>query len=259
MDRQQCRKSMLLSGVMRKDIVNRMVLPERLLAIANQVPACEAMADIGCDHGYLPIYLLQSGRVSRAVAMDIHRGPLEQALLHIEKYGMASCIELRQSDGLAKLRPGEVQAVVIAGMGGMLIKDILEKADPRVLDSLETLVLQPQTEADQVRRILHEKGFRIVDEMMVEDRGKRYVICRAEHGQECYADNLEYQYGRLLYEKRDPVFYKLLIQRSERLMQWMGSMRSAEQRPAMEQELLWIRTRLQDWQGKSRIKGNTST
>lgn len=226
--------------------MEHMQLPERLQAIADQVPSCESMADIGCDHGYLPIYLIQTGRVQRAYAMDVNPGPLDQAKKHIDACGLGECMECRLSNGLAQLEAGEVQTVTIAGMGGMLIAQLLEEASPEVLQSLETLIVQPQTEPDVVRRKLHEKGFRIENEAMVYDRGKRYIICRAVHGEEQYEDS-EYAYGRLLYQNRDPQFKELLERKLESLKDWMEKTQSRERFLQLEQEQLRIQQMLKSW------------
>ena len=132
--------------------MENMQLPERLQAIADQVPVCEAMADVGCDHGYLPIYLIRTGKAHRALAMDVNQGPLDRASTHIAQQGLGDFIECRLSNGLEKIRYNEVQVVTIAGMGGMLIAQLLEEADAKVLSGIQTLILQPQTEPDAVRR-----------------------------------------------------------------------------------------------------------
>ena len=104
-------------------------LSERLLHIAGQIRAGQTLADVGCDHGYLPIYLVQKGCMQRAIAMDINEGPLQRAVEHIEREALGAYIQTRQSDGLEKLSPGEVDAVIIAGMGGDLTTDILTRGE----------------------------------------------------------------------------------------------------------------------------------
>ena len=118
-------------------------LSERLLHIAEQVHAGQTLADVGCDHGYLPIRLVQEGRMQRGMAMDINEGPLQRALEHIEREALGAYIQTRQSDGLEKLCPGEADAVIIAGMGGNLTIDILTRGEA-IVHELEQLILEPQ-------------------------------------------------------------------------------------------------------------------
>ena len=104
-----------------------MMLSKRMQAVADLVPEAACLADIGTDHGYLPISLVQKGRVSRAIAMDVNAGPLDRASGHIEECGLGERIATRLSDGLTELGPGEADVVLIAGMGGPLTVRILER------------------------------------------------------------------------------------------------------------------------------------
>lgn len=121
-----------------------MKLTERLEKVASLVPKSTSMADIGTDHGYLPLALLEEGKVERAIACDINRGPLERAREHIISLGREKDIALRLGGGLSVLEKGEVDGVVIAGMGGLMMRDILE-ADIDKAQALHWLVLQPVT------------------------------------------------------------------------------------------------------------------
>ena len=156
--------------------MNRL-LSERLLCIARQVRAGQTLADVGCDHGYLPIYLVQKGCMQRAIAMDINEGPLQRASEHIEQEALGSYIETRQSDGLEKLIPGEADAVIIAGMGGNLMMDILTRGEA-VVRTLEQLILEPQSELAGVRTFLREHDYFIEDEDLVLEDCKYYPILR---------------------------------------------------------------------------------
>ena len=104
-----------------------MKLSKRLETVASFVPKGSNIADIGTDHGYVPIYLVREGQAEHAVAMDVRKGPLERARAHVAEAGLGSRIDVRLSDGLAGLKPGEADCVVIAGMGGELIIHILEE------------------------------------------------------------------------------------------------------------------------------------
>ncbi len=164
-----------------------MQISERLQAVAELVSPGSRLADVGTDHGYVPIFLVRKGRIPSAVAMDINRGPLERARLHIRQYGLEGCIETRLSDGLAKLLPGEADSILIAGMGGMLTVRILESGR-EVLQAAKELILQPQSDIREVRLFLKKNGYRIEAENMVEEDGKFYPMMRAVQGQEHFCE-----------------------------------------------------------------------
>ena len=130
-----------------------------------------SLADVGTDHGYIPIALVQTGKVSRAIAMDINKGPLERAALHIREQHLEDRITTRLSDGMTALKEGEADTVLIAGMGGALTVHILE-GGAHCLASVKELILQPQSEIWLVREWLCEHGYKITDEDIVLDEGK---------------------------------------------------------------------------------------
>ncbi len=154
-------------------------LSNRMAAVAGLVPAGVNACDIGCDHGFVAIYLVREHICPKVIAMDINRGPLSRAREHIESAGLSSYIETRLSDGMEKLQIGEAECVIAAGMGGRLVVKILED-QPEKLRSLRYLVLQPQSELAFVRRYLREKGLVIRKEDMVFEDGKFYPIIMAE-------------------------------------------------------------------------------
>ena len=144
-----------------------MELSKRLHAVAGLVTEGASVADIGTDHGYIPIYLVENRISPRVIAMDINRGPLERARFHIQEHGMEAQIETRLSDGLSALVPGEADTMIAAGMGGGLVIKILTQT-PQVTDSLQEFILQPQSEIAKVREYLNSNGFISVAEDMVE-------------------------------------------------------------------------------------------
>ena len=148
-----------------------MELSQRLYAVARLVTPGNRLADVGTDHGYIPIYLIKEKKIPHGIAMDINKGPLERAKEHIQAEGLQEQIETRLSDGLEKLKPGEADTAVIAGMGGALTIRILDK-DRETVSSLKELILQPQSELFAVRRFLAQKGFRIEEEDLVLEEGK---------------------------------------------------------------------------------------
>jgi len=174
-----------------------MQLSQRLSSVASMVTAGNCLADVGTDHGYVPIYLYERNVISHAIAMDVNKGPLEHATLHIAESGMKDAIETRLSDGLAALKPGEADSVVIAGMGGPLIIRILS-AYPEVTASLKELILQPQSEIPEVRRWLYEQGYEIIEEHMVFEDGKYYPMFKAvKNPQAEKLTDLEYKFGKI--------------------------------------------------------------
>ena len=181
-----------------------MQLSKRLQAVANLVTPGKRLADIGTDHGYVPIWLYEQGRIPSALAMDLREGPLQRAKEHIRMHGLDEKIKTRLSDGLEKLLPGEADSIVIAGMGGMLVVKILTQGQA-VLDSVQELILQPQSDLDAVREYLHRTGFVIVQEEMVFEEGKYYPMMKAVHGENTDDRKIWFLYGRLLLENRHPV------------------------------------------------------
>ena len=152
-----------------------MKLSDRLETVLSFV-ACEGTAaDIGTDHGYVPIELVRRKLVKRALAMDVQKGPLSRAEKNVKAAGLEEKIETRLSDGLNKLRPGEAETVIIAGMGGELLIHILEQGE-RMWESVNQWVCSPHSEIPKVRRWLWEHKFPIVRESMVYEEEKYYTI-----------------------------------------------------------------------------------
>lgn len=149
-------------------------LSPRLRAVAEMVPVGARVADVGTDHALLLAWLVAQGRASTGIGIDVNAGPLEQARRTLAGAGVSG-VELRQGDGLAPLGPGEVDVVVLAGMGGARIVRLLD-ACPEVVAGLRALVLQPNTDWVLVRRWVAARGMALAGEAMAEDRGKLYVV-----------------------------------------------------------------------------------
>ena len=143
-------------------------LSQRLQAIADMVPAGVKVADIGTDHGFLPCYLAQSGKAEQVIACDVNAQPLALAQKNIADYNVADKVSTRLGDGLAVIKPGEVDVVTIAGMGGALMIDILD-ASPLVVDRLKRIVLQPNVGAEAVRIWAEKNRWQIVAEELVKE------------------------------------------------------------------------------------------
>ncbi|EGO63332.1 tRNA (adenine(22)-N(1))-methyltransferase [Acetonema longum] len=189
-----------------------MKLRERLAAIASMVPEQARIADIGTDHAYLPIYLVSSNRISYAVASDVHSGPYQTALEAVCLAGLSQQISVRFGDGLAVLSPGEVDVVVIAGMGGGSMISILE-ADITLVRQLNHLILQPMVDAPLLRRWLQEHGLAIVNEELVAEEDRLYEIIAAQPGIAQLLGATEYEIGPVLWQKRHSLLKPYLRQR----------------------------------------------
>lgn len=195
----------------------RIVLSPRLKAIATMVEDGSRLADIGTDHGYLPIWLLKEEKISQAIAIDVRDGPLLRAKEHVADFGFTDRISLRLGDGFSALAPGEADGAVIAGMGGPLTVRILEEGR-KLAKSLRYLVLSPQSEIPVVRHYLLGQGYDILEEDMVLDEGKYYTVMKAVYGEkgDSYAGKetwslVEERYGRYLLRSGKPVVLEFLL------------------------------------------------
>ncbi len=154
------------------------VLDERLSAAVSFVRNGAVAADIGTDHAYIPVYLVMQGICKRCVASDINSGPVEKARGNIEKYGLSDKIELIQTDGLNGIENTGAEDIIICGMGGDLISDIISQAD-FVFDEKISLILQPMSKVEKLRKYLADTGFLIEDEQIMKSDGKIYQCIQA--------------------------------------------------------------------------------
>lgn len=208
-------------------------ISERLKTAAGLVGEGKRLADVGTDHGYVPIYLLSQGRIPCAIAMDINQGPIQRAQEHIRQYGMEAYIQTRLSDGVAALREGEADTILIAGMGGGLVMHILESGKS-VCQSADELVLQPQSELARVRKYLDANGYVVEAEEMVKEDGKYYPMMRVHYAAQTakvpsFDKELGFLYGGLLLKERHPVLFDYL--KWERQIQESIRSRLKEQPP----------------------------
>jgi len=187
------------------------------------------MADIGTDHALLPVALIESGRVERAVAADVGDGPLTHAAQTVARHGLGKGITLRRANGLFAIRPGEVECVVIAGMGPQRIVEILG-ARPEVLGGLQTLVLQPNHGGEQVRRWVAANGWYLADERLVEDRGHYYVAMqcvRGARGPEQPWSSEQWVFGPHILAAGGPILVRLLAHEQARAAKVLGHLQGA--------------------------------
>ena len=167
-----------------------MELSNRLQAVADLLDCHEAIADIGCDHGFVSIYLIESKKASKVLAMDVNKGPLERAKEHVEEKRLSTYIETRLSDGAKALEfftnedgasKLEVQAALVAGMGGRLMIHIIQDSIDK-FTSMDEFVLQPQSEIPKVRQFIREIGYHIEKENMILEDGKYYPMMKVVKG-----------------------------------------------------------------------------
>ena len=201
-----------------------MKLSERLTRILCHVPETETVADIGTDHGFLAIALLESGKVHRVVATDLREGPLLRAERHIDEAGLSERIECRLGNGLTVLSPGEAGAAVIAGMGGRTIREILS-SEPEKTKTIPFLILSPQREEETVREWLSGNGYRITEEETVfEDGQYSPVIVASYTGLPETLSKPEMKYGPVLLRERPETFLRMLSFRESVLEEILSGM-----------------------------------
>ena len=193
---------------------DRLELGPRLRAIAELVPlGCRTLADIGTDHGYIPVSLLLEERLDRAIAADIGAPPLDHARRTAGLYGVSERMDFRLGDGLAVVEPGEAEVIVIAGMGGDTITEILDAA-PWSRDG-PLLLLQSMSRTDVLRRWLPANGYAVCREKLVQDKGVLYPILAVRGGETPPATEAQAQGGFLL--EGDPLWGLYLADRLLRL------------------------------------------
>ena len=157
----------------------RVPMSARLEAIVELAECGDTVCDVGCDHAHVPIRLIQTGCYRRAIGMDVIDGPLGKAAGNLALYQMEDRVELRLSDGLDAFVPGEADTLVITGMGGTLMEEILLR-DPEKTGAISVLVLGPQSDPEKVRAALRRLGFAITREKLIFEDGKYYPVIRAE-------------------------------------------------------------------------------
>lgn len=199
-------------------------------AVAELVKPGYKLADIGTDHAYLPIYLVQQGKIPSAIAIDVHQGPYKSALQQVVAQGLKEEIRVLLGNGLEPLHSGQVESAVLAGMGSTTMIDILE-AKPEVTASLKQLVVQPMVGAAQARKWLINNDWTIDDELMVEDDGFIYIIISALPGKQVVTDWLAFELGPVILQKKPPLlkpYVNKIILDYEKILDNLKQARSKE-------------------------------
>lgn len=192
-------------------------LTPRLKKIADLIQPCNIMADIGTDHAYLPVYLCMSGKCKSAIASDIKQGPLESAASTVTGYNQAHKIELRLGSGVDTLEPEEADVIVIAGMGGIIITEIL-KSRPEIFKTAKQILIQPMSSVSELRENLCDIGYEISNEYLAKEDRKIYNIMTVTP-----CDNTSPQteadiyVGKKLMENRPEHFDEYIIMKKKQL------------------------------------------
>ena len=224
-------------------------LQPRLQCIADCVPRGARLADVGTDHGYLPVWLLQNRRIVSAIASDINAGPLEHAKATAAEYRVTERLGFRLCAGLDAIAPDEADTVVIAGMGGETIITILQSAawDWRG----HTLLLQPMTKAELLRRWLAEHGLCVASERLVRDKGTIYAVIEAQPGQSAPLTDAEAWCGVGLLH--DPLYGMYARDRIRKLERAAAGLRRAKEPDGaliatLEADAAALRLKVKEWE-----------
>lgn len=211
-------------------------LDSRLSLVASFVRTGSRVADIGTDHAYIPVYLVQTGVSPSAVAADLRKMPLENAKKTIEQYDLSSKISTALSDGLDGIDKNCCDDIVIAGMGGMLIAEILSRTD-WIYDKRFRLVLQPMSHQEDVRKFLFENGFEIVEEGCSSDKKHCYCVIAAEFTGEKKNYSPAMIYTGTLYKRKDETAKAYLANQLSRLTKRRNSLEKAGTSPTEVESL----------------------
>ena len=177
------------------------MLSNRLKNVVSQVNTGNLIADIGTDHGYVPIYLIKNSIAKKAIAADISKGSCDKAKTNISLYGLNDKIDVRCGNGL--------ETIIISGMGGLLTIDVL-KSNEKAVKNANQLILQPQRDIEKVRAYLHSINYKIINEEMLMESGKYYTIINAVKGSDEEYSEIEYYFGKFLLNKKSAVLKKFI-------------------------------------------------
>ena len=192
------------------------MISKRLELVASFVPQGAILLDVGSDHAYLPIELIERGQIESAIAGEVVEGPYQSAVKNVEAHGLKEKIQVRLANGLAAFEEADqVSVITIAGMGGRLIARILEEGLDKLAD-VERLILQPNNREDDLRIWLQNHGFEIVAENILEEAGKFYEILVVEAGQMKLSAS-DVRFGPFLSKEVSPVFVQKWQKEAEKL------------------------------------------
>lgn len=224
-----------------------MKLSDRLMAIANFVPRNSIVADIGTDHGYIPVFLIENHISKKVIASDISKGSLDKIIEFVKTLRLEDKIDTRLGDGLEVIKPFEVDTVIVAGMGGLLIRDILDK-NKEVTDSIVNFILQPMVAAKELREYLIDNNFEIIDEDLVKEDSKYYEIIYAKKGKSYVEKEIYYEISPKLIKKKHPLLKELIQFRLKELEKIEEDIKNINTEKTRER-YLEISSKIKDYKG----------
>lgn len=186
-----------------------MNLSDRLIKIAGFIKNDTIVLDVGTDHGYIPIYLIENKISKNIIASDISFDSLNKTVELVKKKGLEKNIDSRLGDGLDVVKPFEVEGVIMAGMGGILIQNIMEK-NKEVTDSIGYFIFQPMIASKELRQYLSRNNFKIIDEELSKEGDKFYEILYVEKGCENPKKEIYYEISEKLVEKKHPLLKEFI-------------------------------------------------
>lgn len=181
----------------------------RLECIKSMVSKCGTVADIGTDHGYVAEMLLLDNTAKKVIATDLNKGPLNRAIEYLSSNELSDKCDFRLGSGLTVLKENEADAIIIAGMGGDLIADILNVSN-NIASNTKELILQPMTAIDRLRRHLYDNGYKIIDENIVKEFHHYYFIIKAEPGIDKIEDDIYFEISKHLLDKKNSIMYEYI-------------------------------------------------
>jgi tRNA (adenine22-N1)-methyltransferase len=205
-----------------------MELSWRLKTIVSMADRCYCIADIGTDHAYIPIYLIKNNICSMAIASDINKCPVEKAKFNIKLENLEDKISCRLGGGLTTINQGEVQGIIIAGMGGNLIKDIIEEK-VELFKEIKFAVLQPVQNPEVLREYIYKKGYKIIDEELCLDEGKFYEIIKISYENKPQkVDDIFFEIGKMLIDKKHPIIKDFIEMKIEKYTKILSNIKDSK-------------------------------
>ncbi|WP_195273098.1 tRNA (adenine(22)-N(1))-methyltransferase [Enterococcus mundtii] len=227
--------------------MNHTELSKRLETVGRFVPEAARLADIGSDHAYLPVALMLKGKIDFAVAGEVVKGPFESAKRQVSKNGLSERIEVRLANGLDAIeKQDQINAITIAGMGGSLIRDILESGrQNQRLSGKERLILQPNIGEKTLRTWLKENNYQIIAEEILEENKKIYEIIVAEKKEQPieYSEK-ELMFGPHLLAEKNAIFlakWQRELKQREVILEQLKNASEQNRHETIQQEVEWIK------------------
>lgn len=222
------------------------MISKRLNRLISMAPTCNTAADIGTDHGFVPIWLVNEQKASRVIASDLRKGPLSIADSHIREAGLSDRIETRLGSGLSVLKPGEADLIIIAGMGGKLISALLE-AYPDIVSAASYLLLSPHRDAAEVRKTIEALSYSVEQESLVYEEGKYYPILLASNRPPVLKmTDLERKYGPCILREKPETFLKFLADETEKKQAVLQKLECGKTNPRREAKITLIKAELNE-------------